>query len=70
MAAKWRLTTMADRYESLARRRMHPKLRVLANSDARVNAAKAEVQGCLNAGAEKAAQPGAQQPGETCKPGR
>lgn len=38
---------MSDRFEDRSLRRMHPKLRVLANSDARVNAAKAEVQGCL-----------------------
>jgi subtilisin family serine protease len=47
---------MPDRYESLARRRMHPKLRVLANSDARVNAAKAEVQGFLKVTPALAAQ--------------
>jgi subtilisin family serine protease len=38
---------MSDRFEDRSLRRMHPKLRVLANSNARVNAAKAEVQGCL-----------------------
>jgi subtilisin family serine protease len=62
---------MPDGYESLARRRMHPKLRVLANSDARVNAAKAEVQGCLKvtpALAKDAPRLGtAVAPGETSK---
>lgn len=39
---------MSEDYQSRARRRMHPKLRALLNSDARVLAAKAEVQGCLS----------------------
>lgn len=39
---------MSDKFEDRALRRMHPKLRALANSDARVNAAKAETQGCLS----------------------
>ena len=47
---------MPDRYESLAKRRMHPKLRVLANSDARVNAAKSEVQGFLKVSSALAAK--------------
>lgn len=47
---------MTGGYEFRARRRMHPKLRVLANSDARVNAAKAEVQGNLKVSPALAAQ--------------
>lgn len=39
---------MSEDYEARAQRRMHPKLRSLANSDIRVLAAKAEVQGCLS----------------------
>lgn len=62
---------MAETYESVGRRRMHPKLRVLANSDARVNAAKAEVQGCLKVTPALAAQAprlgAAVAPGETSK---
>ena len=47
---------MPDRYEFLSKRRMHPKLRVLANSDARVNAAKSEVQGFLKVSSALAAK--------------
>ena len=39
---------MTEDYEERARRRLHPKLRVLLNSNANVLAAKAEVQGCLS----------------------
>ena len=38
---------MADGFEARAQRHMHPKLRVLANSDARVIAGRAEMQGCV-----------------------
>lgn len=47
---------MAEDYEARALRRMHPKLRALANSDIRVLAAKAEVQGCLSVQPEVAAE--------------
>jgi subtilisin family serine protease len=39
---------MSEGYEDRAQRRMHPKLRALANSDIKVLAVKAEVQGCLS----------------------
>lgn len=38
---------MLSEFEARAQRRMHPKLRVLANSNAKVAAARAEIQGCL-----------------------